>query len=231
MFVLGKQYGAFFCEVDRNDFHKNIACLIVFSETDDITVTDKSGESETGSSVLIRPLIEHKISCASPVWQIYVSPYSSFAVRLYELAGDSGISAVPPKVLPFDYEMSKEEIFSILDTAIAESNNKIDSRLASILEELELAGPQACLTEIAQKYELSPSRLRTIAKEQIGVPLSMLIVFRKSVKAMKALSLGSSLSEAAHAGGFSDQAHFTRTTRQMFGTTPSSALAAFDYEK
>jgi AraC-like DNA-binding protein len=34
---------------------------------------------------------------------------------------------------------------------------------------------------------------------------------------------GASLAEAAYAGGFADQAHYTRAMRKMFGITPKSA--------
>lgn len=33
---------------------------------------------------------------------------------------------------------------------------------------------------------------------------------------------GSSLTEAAHAAGFADSAHFSRTFRRMFGVAPAS---------
>lgn len=231
MFLLRKQCGVFYCEVNRNDFHKNITCLLIFGKKDDVTVIDKSGTHHSGSPIIIKPLTEHTIVSSSPIWQVYLAPYSNYALSLYKFTNDSDISILPEGALPFHDGMPAEEILDTLDKAISQSCLNIDTRLISVLDDLEIAGGQASLTEIAARYNISPSRLRTIAKEQIGVPLSMLIVFRKTVKAMNVLSLGATLSEAAHAGGFSDQAHFTRTTRKMFGTTPSAAAQAFDYEK
>jgi len=37
---------------------------------------------------------------------------------------------------------------------------------------------------------------------------------------------GASLTEAAHAAGFFDSAHFSRTFRQTFGFAPSTVLGA-----
>lgn len=127
--------------------------------------------------------------------------------------------------------MPDQEVFDILDRVMIESNHEIDPRLAAVLKDLDNAGPKESLAQIAKQHDLSSSRLRVIAKEQIGVSLSAILVWQKLIKSMKALSVGSTLSEAAQIGGFSDQAHFTRTIRTMFGTTPSNTLPAFHYEK
>ncbi|MFC9966750.1 AraC family transcriptional regulator [Nocardia ignorata] len=37
---------------------------------------------------------------------------------------------------------------------------------------------------------------------------------------------GGSLTEAAHAAGFADSAHLTRTCRELIGITPTEALIA-----
>ena len=179
----------------------------------------------------VKPLVKHTITSTHPAWQIFLAPYSTFAVKLTEIEPDKDIAALSPNALPFHAAMSNEELVDILDVTSAESNVNIDSRLAAVLEEMENAKRLTSLTQVAKKHNLSASRLRVIAHEQIGVPLSMLIVFRKSVKAVKALSSGATLSEAAHAGGFCDQAHFTRTVRQLYGTTPSTTVDAFAYEK
>lgn len=232
MFRHGKQYGAFFCDLNQNDFHKNISYLIVMAKTPDITVSGKSANTCTGSTIIIKPLVEHKLQGPSPAWSIYLAPYSSLALSLNKYIGSAGIAALPEAALPFNCSMPDEEIFNILDMKMNESNSDIDPRLASVLNELSPLSPtQDSLIEVAKRHGLSTSRLRVIAKEQIGVPLSMLLVWQKSVKSLKAYSAGSSLSEAAHLGGFSDQAHFTRTVRKMFGITPSKSTQAFDYKK
>ena len=45
------------------------------------------------------------------------------------------------------------------------------------------------------------------------------------ILAAKAMEASSSLADAAAAGGFADQAHFTRRLQQWFGVTPKIGLS------
>lgn len=60
-----------------------------------------------------------------------------------------------------------------------------------------------------------------------GVPpatsiTSQYILWRRFVSVWEHRMNGVSLSEAAHAAGFADSAHLTRTSRRMFGVPPSA---------
>ena len=227
MFVFGRQYGGSICEVHQNDFHKNVAYTIVLGRTEDITVIDKAGKSYIGPVILIKPMIEHFVAMTSSVaCHIFLAPQAAFAKKLDQFGGDDGISKLMPNVLPFNSQMDDELLFKTMDKLTQTSNPNIDHRLATVLEDLDRAPSKANLVDMAARCDLSSSRLRTIAKQQLGVSLSALIVWRKLVKSMEVLASGSTLSEAAQAGGFSDQAHFSRTTRKMFGITPSNSTYA-----
>lgn len=231
IFIIKKHYAAFYCDFTKNDLHKNVAYIIALGKDDDVTVTDEFDAQHTGRALLISPLVEHSLISSGPAWHFYFAPYSAFAVKLSKLTTEAGISELPVDVLPFNAQMSNQEITKLLDKAMARSSMQMDCRLAAVLEDLDMGTSKGSLTEIAKQHNLSTSRLRALAKDQVGVPLSTLILWRKSVKSMKALSLGASLSDAAQAGGFSDQAHFTRTTHKTFGVTPNLSLGAFNYTK
>ena len=55
------------------------------------------------------------------------------------------------------------------------------------------------------------------------------LLWRKLSLAMSAFGRGGNLSEAAHAAGFSDSAHLTRTFYQMFGLAPSVMVGTADF--
>lgn len=48
------------------------------------------------------------------------------------------------------------------------------------------------------------------------------ILWRRFLRVWELAMTGASLSAAAHAAGFADSAHLTRTSRRMFGFPPSA---------
>jgi AraC-like DNA-binding protein len=84
-----------------------------------------------------------------------------------------------------------------------------------------LAAPLT-LKQVAGAVYLSPSRFRHLFAEQTGMGLRQYILWRRFAGVWELRMQGVSLSTAAHAAGFADSAHLTRTSRRMFGFPPSS---------
>ncbi|MDF1502126.1 AraC family transcriptional regulator [Roseisolibacter sp. H3M3-2] len=78
------------------------------------------------------------------------------------------------------------------------------------------------LEEVAAEACLSPSRFRHLFVEETGVGLRPYVLWRRFLRVWELLTRGSSLSAAAHAAGFADAAHLSRTSRTMFGFPPSA---------
>ena len=73
------------------------------------------------------------------------------------------------------------------------------------------------LESASEGVHLSPSRLRHLFVEQTGLAFRTYLLWLRLVRAVQVYSEGSSLTEAAHASGFSDSAHFSRIFRRTFG--------------
>jgi AraC-like DNA-binding protein len=97
----------------------------------------------------------------------------------------------------------------------------IDSRLAFVVESLPTAER---LDVLASEVGISPSRLRSIAHQQIGVPLAQLRLWSRLARAILWLPYRPTAAAAASAAGFADQAHLTRTARRFLGRTPGDLL-------
>jgi AraC-like DNA-binding protein len=95
--------------------------------------------------------------------------------------------------------------------------------VARVLRHLRAAPPGAdtSLEALAAIARLSPGRLMHAFTATVGVPLRPYLGWLKLERAGAAIAAGAPLGEAAHAAGFADAAHMTRTFRRMFGVTPS----------
>jgi AraC family transcriptional regulator len=78
------------------------------------------------------------------------------------------------------------------------------------------------LEDVAGEACLSPSRFRHLFVEQTGTALRPYVLWRRFLKAWEHVLRGDALSTAAHAAGFADAAHLTRTSHRMFGFAPSA---------
>ena len=78
------------------------------------------------------------------------------------------------------------------------------------------------LEEIAAEAFLSPGRFRHLFVEQTGMGLRPYILWRRFLRVWELAMQGESMSAAAHAAGFADAAHLSRTGRRMFGFPPSA---------
>ena len=79
--------------------------------------------------------------------------------------------------------------------------------------------------ELAALVHLSPTRFSHWFVEQTGLPLHSYAKWLRLTQAVRHLASGEPITTAAHASGFSDSAHFSRTFRSLLGIDPSSALA------
>ena len=77
------------------------------------------------------------------------------------------------------------------------------------------------LQHVAAAAGLSPSHFGHLFTAQVGIPLRRYVLWRRLREAIGLAMRGGSLTEAAHAAGFADSAHLSRTFRDTFGVTPS----------
>jgi AraC family transcriptional regulator len=97
-----------------------------------------------------------------------------------------------------------------------------DPRVLAAVEYIRLRVDQpVSLSEVAKAANLSPERFRHLFVEETGMPLRTYLLWRRLLHVWTLLVKGETLSGAAHAAGFADSAHLSRTARTMFGLPPS----------
>ena len=105
-----------------------------------------------------------------------------------------------------------------VDPSVA-SDERILRAIAHIREHVD---QPLTLDEVADVACLSPSRFRHLFVEETGMAFRPYVLWRRFMKVWELLARGESLSAAAHAAGFADAAHLSRTSKQMFGFPPSA---------
>jgi len=100
---------------------------------------------------------------------------------------------------------------------------RVDPRLLRALEALEVEG--ATIDDAASRARVSASRLAHLVSETLGPsPLSFRTWFKLRRALGSVLLGGSNLTEAAHAAGFADSAHLTRTCKHLMGVRPAQMM-------
>ncbi|HEX2875518.1 MAG TPA: AraC family transcriptional regulator [Polyangiaceae bacterium] len=78
------------------------------------------------------------------------------------------------------------------------------------------------LEEAAAQVGLSSGRARHLFVENTGLPFRTYLLWLRLTKAVELFSVGTPLTDAAQAAGFSDSSHLSRTFKRMFGIAADS---------
>ena len=77
------------------------------------------------------------------------------------------------------------------------------------------------LTDTARELNVSPSRLRHLFVEEVGLPFRTYVLWQRLQRVIRGIGT-EPLTQSALAAGFADAAHMTRTFRRMVGFAPSA---------
>jgi AraC family transcriptional regulator len=99
---------------------------------------------------------------------------------------------------------------------------RLDARVTTVIDAIRASDDlRMSLEQAADKACLSSTRFAHLFKEQVGLPFSRYMLWRKLTRAMVAVASEGTIAAAAHAADFADAAHLTRTFYQMVGMAPS----------
>lgn len=225
-FVFGEAWAAYRGPAADNAVHAHAALQVVFGLNADVALRTDAGDERSGRGFLIRPAAAHAIVSRATVGAIYVEVQAPLAFRLIDLMGLDAVEPTPEALLELlDPAADPRAWLDALEAAFPGAERSLDPRLRDVMGRLARQ-PHLPIADAADQAGVSESRLRELARDQLGVPLSTWLVWRKLERAAREMAGGAGLAEAAIAGGFADQAHCARTMRRMFGVTPGMARVA-----
>jgi AraC-like DNA-binding protein len=202
--------------------------------------TSARGAWVSAAGVLTAPDAAHAIDASGlDVTLVFLDPESEVGAALAALStgpvralSDAERTALlrnaEPRalVLGADGEAWTRRAVETLGGNALEPRRVVHPRVRKLLKLLQTASApknqRNSLEELARDVGLSQGRLMHVFTASVGIPLRPYLAWLKLQRAAGAVVAGAPLAEAAHAAGFSDAAHMTRTFRRMFGVAPSA---------
>jgi AraC-like DNA-binding protein len=173
-----------------------------------------------------------------PIAVLYVEPTAGGANLLVPLLRDArevdgavvgGAGEVAPLRSLYESNGGAREASAVLDDLLRfcepRSRRTLDARIArGVLHLQSCYDDRLPVAEVARHVGLSASRFQHLFAEEVGVPFRRYRSWHRLRAAIREVAKGESFTAAAHAAGFSDQAHFSNEFRRTFGAPPSASL-------
>jgi AraC-like DNA-binding protein len=219
-------------------FHAHHAIQLTVSLSGTLSLQSESEELRA-PAIAVAADARHRFAAEGLLAFVFVEPESragrALALRLF---GDAPLAAIDPALLPpaldelrhafepgltaADLQRAGEALVEALAPPGAAAPP--DPRVRRIIDHsIGHHDEPLSLASAAHGVYLSPSRLRHLFVEQTGLPYKTYVLWLRLVRALEVYSQGRSLTEAAHAAGFADSAHFSRVFKRTFGL-PATTL-------
>ena len=118
------------------------------------------------------------------------------------------------------------ELFDVVTAAIASQLPKVRRRDPRIDRLFELLGAEPAwpMAKLCAAIGISYDRVSHLFADEVGLPLKSYRLWAKARAASRQFNSGKSLTEIAHASGFTDSAHLSRTFKTFFDVLPSNLV-------
>ncbi len=225
-FYFGDYWAAYRGAAGDNEPHAHATLQITLAHEGAVTLVDAEGKDHSGEALMVRPRVAHKLERQPHVTLFLIEPQTTLCRTLVDAMGTSSVAPPPAHIIEkIDLAAPLHTCLGGLMLSPSQDETAIDPRLQKAIAFLEAGDEDRPLTIVAEACGLSVSRLRALATKELHVPLSKWILWRKLRRSAEELAAGADLASAAFAGGFADQAHFTRTMKKHIGITPGMAAA------
>ncbi|MBU8894160.1 AraC family transcriptional regulator [Corallococcus sp. M34] len=230
--------------VAATSLHSHHTFQLVLASGAPLRLRDERGDESSGHVALIPPGAEHAVVGSAPsviLLHVAAEVAAGRRLRTLDIPSDSarawtraGARLKPwvPERLPRRWSEAEALARTVLgaleaDIPLPPPTHPAIQRLLRVLpESLE---EDVRLATLARRVGLSPGRLSHLFAAQVGTPLRPYVLWLRMARVAEHLSRGVSLTEAAHAAGFSDSAHLSHVFRRMFGMAPSSLAGLVEW--
>src|SRR3954466_3436002 len=217
--------------------HAHHAIQIVIALDGCVAISGSDGEWREARGIVVRPDAEHSFDCNGAMGvMLFVDPESSEGAWLstslrqdITTVSDTRLDGIVPALRIFAEQPDESARIAPLVRQCIQGlrpgfapARRLDARVTTVLDAIRASDDlRMSLDKAADKACLSSTRFAHLFKDQVGLPFSRYMLWRKLTRAMVAIASEGTIAAAAHAADFADAAHLTRTFRQMVGMAPS----------
>jgi AraC-like DNA-binding protein len=217
--------------------HAHHAIQIVIALDGCIAISGSDGVWRESRGIIVMPDAEHSFDCNGALGvMVFVDPESSEGTWLstslrhdITVVPDTRLDAMVPGLRAFAEQPDETtDIAPLVRRSVhglrpgLAPMRRLDSRVTTVLDAIRASDDlRMSLDQGAAMACLSPTRFAHLFREQVGLPFSRYMLWRKLTRAMVAIASERTIAAAAHAADFADAAHLTRTFYQMVGMAPS----------
>jgi AraC-like DNA-binding protein len=220
--------------------HAHHAIQIVLALDGCLAICGKDDGWRESRGIVVRADAEHSFDCNGALGvMVFVDPESSEGAWLsaflrHEITTvpDTRLDSIVPELRAFAEQPDETQDVAALVRDCVQGlrpglapTRRLDSRVTTVVDAIrESDDLRMSLDKAADMACLSPTRFAHLFKDQIGLPFSRYMLWRKLTRAMVAIASERTIAAAAHAADFADAAHLTRTFYQMVGMAPSALM-------
>ena len=220
--------------------HAHHAIQIVIALDGRIAICGQNDAWRQSRGIVVRPDVEHSFDCNGALGvMVFVDPESSegawLAASLRQditIVPDARVDSMVSDLRALVEQPDDTEDVPALVRRSVDSlrpgrspTRRLDSRVTTVLDAIRASDDlRISLEQAAEMAFLSPSRFAHLFKDQVGLPFSRYMLWRKLTRAMVAIGSERTIAAAAHAADFADAAHLTRTFYLMVGMAPSALM-------
>jgi AraC-like DNA-binding protein len=226
--------GIFFSRNIKTEFNSNRLFSLLISLSGSIRIAQNDSGVDSARAILISPNIEFKNNTSPDdlVAFVHIDPFSPSGLKIRRsqsitVLPDGGLRSLNDQLLRcYSSDVEESVVDDLVDRMVQSlpveclESKEIDTRIIECINMLNDA-MSVNMKELSNHAVLSPSRLSHLFKQETSISMRQYIQHRKVIVSIKGIYRKQNLTEAAMFGGFSDQPHFNKTFKSMFGIRPS----------
>jgi AraC family transcriptional regulator len=222
----------------RTEIHAHHAAQIVITLTGTLRLrTGHSAPWRRVRAIVIPPDSPHQIDGEGRVVSLLFLDPEAVETRSLMQQQKDGVRTIPEPTLrhllpplrrcwqeQWDGQVVEELCRSLTQRLTAQKTPPpaLDPRISQVVELLRASSDRRIsVAQAATAVALSPSRVAHLFRAHTGLAIRRYVLWLRLADAAQKMTSGVSLTVAAHAAGFADSAHLSRTFRRMFGLMPS----------